>query len=103
MTGSPISPSGIDHIDLSGIDAISGTAGYDQFHFIGTAGFDGTAGALDYFYNSSLGVTMLQGDTNGDRVADFAIDLTGNIAISAVRFDWDRHRPIVIEALDRPA
>ena len=49
--------SGIDHIDLSGFDAISGTAAIDQFHFIGTAAFDGTAGELDYFYNSSLGVT----------------------------------------------
>ena len=26
---------------------------------------------------------MLQGDTNGDRVADFAIDLSGNIALTA--------------------
>ena len=26
-------------------------------------------------------MTVLQGDTNGDRVADFAIDLTGNIAL----------------------
>ncbi len=29
-----------------------------------------------------LGVTTLQGDTNGDRVADFAIDLTGNVALT---------------------
>ena len=47
-----------------------------------TAAFDGAAGELNYFYNSSTGVTTLQGDTNGDGVADFAIDLTGNIAIS---------------------
>ncbi len=38
---------------------------------------------LDYSYNSSLGVTTLQGDINGDRVADFAIDLTGSITLSA--------------------
>jgi Ca2+-binding RTX toxin-like protein len=72
-----------DHIDLSGIDAVSASSVYDQFHYLGAAAFDGAAGALDYFYNSTLGVTVLQGDTNGDRVADFAIDLAGNIAISA--------------------
>ena len=74
--------SGADDIDLSGYDAISGTAGYDQFKFLATASFDGSAGELNYFYNSSLGVTTLQGDTNGDKIADFAIDLTGNVAIS---------------------
>ena len=74
--------SGTDDIDLSGFDAISSTGSYDQFKFIATAAFNGAAGELNYFYNSSTGVTTLQGDTNGDRVADFAIDLTGNVAIS---------------------
>jgi Ca2+-binding RTX toxin-like protein len=74
--------SGSDRIDLSAIDAIAGTAAIDLFRFLGSAAFDGTAGALNYFYNSALGVTTLQGDTNGDRVADFAIDLTGNIALA---------------------
>ena len=73
--------SGVDRIDLTGIDAISATGGYDQFRFIGTSGFHGVAGELNYFYNSSLGVTTLQGDTNGDGVADFAIDLAGNVTI----------------------
>ena len=74
--------SGTDDIDLSGFDAISGTGSYDQFKFLATAAFSGAAGELNYLYNSSTGVTTLQGDTNGDGVADFAIDLTGNIAIS---------------------
>jgi hypothetical protein len=46
-------------------------------------------------YNSSTGVTTLQGDTNGDGVADFAIDLTGNISISLadlIGFTRRRHR-----------
>jgi Ca2+-binding RTX toxin-like protein len=77
---------GADHIDISGIDAIASTAALDTFHFIGTSIFDGTAGALNYFYDSARGVTVLQGDTNGDRVADFAIDLTGNIALSVSDF-----------------
>jgi hypothetical protein len=75
--------SGVDHIDLSAIDAIAASSSYDLFRFMGTSAFDGAAGELDYFYNSSLGVTVLQGDTNGDKIADFAIDLTGNIAIGA--------------------
>jgi serralysin len=75
--------SGVDLIDLSAIDAIAASSSYDLFRFLGTSAFDGSAGELDYFYNSSLGVTVLQGDTNGDRVADFAIDLSGNVTISA--------------------
>jgi Ca2+-binding RTX toxin-like protein len=75
--------SGIDHIDLSGIDAISSTSAHDSFHFIGTSAFDGSAGELDYSYNSSLGVTVLRGDTTGGGVADFAIDLSGNVTITA--------------------
>ena len=74
--------SGTDHIDLSGMDAITSTGVIDQFKFIGLASFDGTAGELDYYYNSTLGVTVLQGDTNGDKTADFAIDLVGNLTLS---------------------
>ncbi len=33
--------SGLDHIDLSGIDAIAATGGYDLFRFIGASAFDG--------------------------------------------------------------
>ena len=74
---------GVDRIDLSGIDAIAATGAHDLFRFIGTSAFSGAAGELNYFYNSSLGVTVVQGDTNGDRVADFAIDLAGNVALSS--------------------
>jgi serralysin len=63
-----------DHIDVSAM----GT-----FRFLGTGAFDGGTYALDYSYNSSTGITTLFGDINGDKVADFAIDLTGNIALSA--------------------
>jgi serralysin len=72
---------GTDRIDLTGIDAITATAGYDLFRFIGTVPFDGVAGALNYLFDGSRGVTVLEGDTNGDRIADFAIDFTGNLVI----------------------
>ena len=78
---------GLDRIDLTAIDAISASGGHDGFHFIGASAFDGAAGELGYFYDSAHGVTVLVGDTNGDRVADFSIDMTGNIAISANDLD----------------
>jgi serralysin len=91
--------SGTDRIDLSGYDAITSTGGYDQFKFIATAGFHGVAGELNYFYNSSSGVTTLQGDTNGDGVADFAIDLAGNIAVTQADLIGIALVPVVIEAI----
>ena len=90
--------SGVDVIDLSGYDAISSTGGYDQFRFISTTAFHGSAGELNYFYNSASGVTTLQGDTNGDGVADFAIDLTGNITITQANLIGAYSTPVTIEA-----
>ncbi|WKA27016.1 M10 family metallopeptidase C-terminal domain-containing protein [Bradyrhizobium roseum] len=90
--------SGTDYIDLSGFDAISSSGSYDQFKFIATAAFHGVAGELNYFYNSSTGVTTLQGDTNGDGVADFAVDLTGNVAISPADLIGVYSTPVTVEA-----
>ncbi len=89
---------GIDRIDLSAFDAITATPALDQFYFVGTNSFNGTAGVLDYFYNSSLGVTVLQADTNGDNVADFVLDFTGNVALSLSDVIGAYSTPIVIEA-----
>jgi serralysin len=91
--------SGTDKIDLSGIDAVSGTTGIiDAFNFLGTAAFDGKSGELDYFFDSVRGDTVVQGDTNGDKIADFAIDLTGNIALTASDLLGINLVPIVIES-----
>jgi len=49
---------------------------------LGTAAFDGRAGALHTRYDSTNSVTVLEGDANGDKVADFAVDLTGNLTPS---------------------
>ncbi len=78
--------SGTNWIDISGIDAVAATGAQDLFRFIGTSAFSGSAGQLNYSYNSSLGVTVIQGDTNGDGIADFAIDLAGNVTVSAGDF-----------------
>ena len=74
--------SGVDHIDISAIDAIGSTAVHNSFRFIGSSGFDHSAGELNYSYNATLGITVLQGDTNGDGVADFTIDLTGHLTLT---------------------
>lgn len=91
---------GVDHIDLSPMDAITATPAKDGFHFIATAAFDGAAGELNYYYDSSRSVTVLQGDTNGDGVADFAIDLVGNLTLSAADIVGlsQNHAPVVTAA-----
>jgi Ca2+-binding RTX toxin-like protein len=66
--------SGADRIDLSLIDAVSGSGGNDAFTFIGSDAFSGVAGQLRYFSSSSG--TIVAGDVNGDGVADFEIQLT---------------------------
>ncbi|WP_422040368.1 M10 family metallopeptidase C-terminal domain-containing protein [Roseibium sp.] len=74
--------SGTDQLDLSAIDADEGTSGNQAFRFLGTAALDGDAGALRYSYDAGRGVTTLEGDTDGDGTADFAIDLSGNVTLS---------------------
>ncbi len=78
--------SGTDKIDLTGIDADSTAAGHDAFHFLASAAFDGTAGALHTTYDAVNNVTILEGDTNGDKVADFGIELSGHVTLSQSDF-----------------
>jgi serralysin len=65
---------GEDSIDLSAIGAIAGAAD-DTFTFAGVSAFTGVAGQLAVSYVGSQ--TIVSGDINGDRVADFQIALTG--------------------------
>lgn len=68
---------GSDIIDLAGVDANSTTNGNQAFSFIGSSAFSGVAGELRVLRGQNSGITRLQGDTNGDGVADFFIQLTG--------------------------
>lgn len=61
---------GGDIIDLSAIDAISGGKN-NAFIFIGEDEFSGVAGQLRQDSSSTPGFTIVQGDTNGDGIADF--------------------------------
>jgi serralysin len=64
-----------DTINLSAIDAVTG-GGDDAFTFIGAANFTGAAGQLHYVV-TGLSSVRIEGDVNGDSVADFAIDVVG--------------------------
>jgi Ca2+-binding RTX toxin-like protein len=75
---------GDDIIDLSQIDAKPSTAADDAFSWIGTSAFTGSAGQLHYV--SQHGATIVEGDIDGDRHADFQIELTGRIILSALDF-----------------
>lgn len=70
-----------DVIDLSTIDANSARAGDQAFVWKNTAAFSGTAGELRYIRENPSGIaydkTIIEGDINGDKVADFQIELTG--------------------------
>jgi Ca2+-binding RTX toxin-like protein len=63
--------SGGDKINLSDIDANSGTPNNDAFSYIGTGAFSGVAGQLRH--ETVGGATHIYGDVNGDSVADLHI------------------------------
>jgi len=72
-----------DRIRLNLVDAVNG-GGDNAFSFIGTTAFGSVAGQLRYQVIS--GNTYVQGDTDGNGVADFMIRLNGNIALVAGDF-----------------
>ena len=60
-----------DRVDLSQIDANTMTSADDAFTFIGNVGFSSEAGQLRY----AAPINQIQGDVNGDGIADFAIQV----------------------------
>ena len=75
------SRSGGDKIALTAIDANAGTAANDAFSYIGGAAFTGKAGQLRFEVVGGDG--YLRADLNGDRVADFSIQLAGLTSIAS--------------------
>jgi Ca2+-binding RTX toxin-like protein len=61
---------GLDLVDLKGVDANSVVTGNQAFAFIGTAAFGNVAGQLRLVSGVN---SVLQGDLNGDGVADFEV------------------------------
>lgn len=75
---------GEDVLNLSLIDANTKTAANDAFRFIGSQAFRGVAGELRYAVEGDKAVVY--GDTNGDKIADFAIVVHGAAALAAADF-----------------
>ena len=73
-----------DKIRLNLVDANEALIGDQAFTFIGTAGFGHVAGQLRY--QQIGGNTYLQGDTDGDAVAEFFIQLDGLLALNSAAF-----------------
>jgi RTX calcium-binding nonapeptide repeat (4 copies) len=74
-----------DRIALTDIDANSKTSTVnDQFDWIGLGVFTKVAGQLRFGF--SVGDTVVAGDTNGDGIADFQIQLTGHHLLIAADF-----------------
>jgi len=73
-----------DLIDLSEIDANSGKWGDQSFKYIGTNAFSRDVGQVRYLHDG--GRTIVEGDVNGDRIADFQLELTGVLELRAADF-----------------
>lgn len=67
---------GADVIGLTAIDANAGLAGNQAFNFVGASSFGGVAGQL------RQAGAFLEGDVNGDGVADLRIELRGSPALA---------------------
>jgi Ca2+-binding RTX toxin-like protein len=76
-----------DKIDLSGIDANTGSSGNQSFVLFAGTGFT-AAGQLMVTHEIQDGVdhTIIAGNTNNDTVADFKIDVVGNHALTSSDF-----------------
>ena len=75
---------GVDKIDLSAITIVGGPDAGQPLIFIGTAPFSDHAGELHQVADG--GNTIVEGDVNGDGVADFEILLYGTHALQASDF-----------------
>jgi Ca2+-binding RTX toxin-like protein len=70
---------GEDLMDLSGMDADMWQPGRQAFTLIGSDAFSASAGELRMFVG--VGETWIEGDIDGDGVADFAIMLVGEVPL----------------------
>lgn len=73
-----------DRIRVTLVDANTTMDGDQAFSFVGSSAFSGTAGELRY--EQINGSTYVEGDTNGDGVADFMIRLDGLHALVSADF-----------------
>ncbi len=79
---------GQDKINISGLDANGGLSGNNDFTLLAADGaaFTGKAGELIWDTDAANDRTLVRADVNGDRVADFIIQLNGTASLSARDF-----------------
>jgi Ca2+-binding RTX toxin-like protein len=70
----------VDVIDLGAIDANGAAPGDAAFVFLGTGAFTGMGGELRYEWQG--GLTLLSADVDGDGLADFEVELHGEVPLS---------------------
>ena len=70
--------SGVDDLDLSGIDVRQGLSGDQAFQFRGT-----TATAYSVWYAASRSEVIVRADVTGDKTADLEIRLVGGSSLTA--------------------
>ncbi|WP_284734580.1 calcium-binding protein [Sphingosinicella terrae] len=75
-----------DLIDLAGVDADAGTAGDQAFAFIGDAAFSGSGTGGELRYETDGVRSLVQGDVDGDGVADFTLFVDNVQSLSAADF-----------------
>lgn len=86
-----------DKIDLLGIDAIAGTATDDAFVWSVDETFHNIAGELRFVSTSPQSAGLLEGDTNGDGIADLSIAL--NFSFGHIF----QHRDVIFEKAWTPS
>ncbi len=77
---------GADVIDLSAIDADGQSGGDGSFEFLGTGRFSGAEGEVRYVIRDSSSVTIVLGDIDGDRSADFRLVINGDSPLNSGDF-----------------
>ncbi|HEV7248501.1 MAG TPA: M10 family metallopeptidase C-terminal domain-containing protein [Shinella sp.] len=75
---------GRDRIDLSAIDANGPETGHTFTLLAKAKAFTGDAGDLRWYTTTSSGkaITVVEGDIDGDKAADFRLELDGKLALS---------------------
>jgi Ca2+-binding RTX toxin-like protein len=73
-----------DRVNLHSMDANTATASDDDFKFIGTQNFHHVPGELRFYVDGAN--SIVQGDTNGDGVADFSIKLLNVHSLNSADF-----------------
>jgi Ca2+-binding RTX toxin-like protein len=77
-----------DRIDLSLMDAVSGTTTNDAFSFIGTAAFSGSnaSGQLRTVYDATLGGVIVYGSVDANSSPEFALLVRGVTSLQSSDF-----------------